>query len=1231
MKKLYLLLGLVFLLSISFVSAVLTDAIVSYSFNNVDTPLQDDSGNGITLTNNGATRFLQTGSNYAYDFDGTNDYMTFNPSISTGDKTYSLWIRSDGSATTTTENIFDNLDATNKGFQIRQNLNTVGDDLHVVVDDSYDIDSNIIPTIGTWYHILVTESSGTTTFYLNNVNVGSTPHVSTVTTVDFNLGRGNKYTTRLWNGAIDQVMIFDRALNSTERTELYNGGVIYNPYPPANITINDSTESTAVVKQVGSVSFSAGMTTILSSNFNVSVNETPLYGGYSFNVESNSGNTMYCELLIDGVVRSNITRTQTANQLGSVFIQTPTFLIDEGEHSQLLQCQRSAGLGAITITNADGIGHFLINQDLDFLPYNTSSFTNEAVSSGSSYTLIDSFTITIGNKTEVDTSQNRTNHIVLENQISYTNLGGSTELLSAYMSVNGTNCSKYPRTVTSGSTGSVSMDCILQNVTANATYTINVYANGSNAQYTGNTVAKNFFLSEGEIIGGTGVISGYSFSGANWNQIFNTSGGNLNHDVANAFTKLSYSVVTDINTQVDFYVVVADGNTFTTNTWSRDFVAGQTGVLIGHDILEDLPQDPNYNISLFARCGTGATCTIQGGSSLGYLTDVITTVLNGFNVSAYDYWDNSSISNFTVVDGGTWTTTTGSVFVFTENNPENLTISSNNYFDLNVNNHNTSNDYTAYLKQSDIKFRAYELGTNNSVSGVNFTIESVTFGVDNSFYLKAGSYNVTVFGGGYYTRTQEITVLALDNKTLRFDGNNGVGNTIFNISLTDYTTDLAISNFSVIAYSNESYDYTFTGSTTTGYIGVIGLQNDSYILNITSSGYASNNGNLLYNTNNYTAYNFLMFTYNSILINVFSAVDFTLIQPQQINISFIFNDSNFQNSTTTGQLYVDLLTPEDYELRFFTNGYNIISKYLTVTDDSTQNISIYLDVNTTATTQRFRIVDTSGDAVEGAVLRIQKEVLGYSENWVTTQETVTDSNGYCYGYIEKDPSIYYRFGVIVDGEFKPLIPSGNYFTTKTNFISSFTETIQLVVNLEEVTTSAIDVLDSITYDLSFTGNNSEYITFSFADGLSTIRGGRLLIYVEELNGTLSKTLVSNQSIIDFDGDITATLLVQNNTRYTVEAYILFQNSNSLVASRIITYEGDATIPASVGLLLAIIVMLFVLFITIILRPLLSIIITIGILYPLSVFGIISIPASIITSIIALGVILFVKVRGGGQQ
>lgn len=1133
MKKLYLLLGIVthkvrssikslavllifvFLLSISFVSAVVNDAIVSYSFNNVDTPLQDDSGNGITLTNNGATRFLQTGSNYAYDFDGTNDYMTFNPSISTGDKTYSLWIRSDGSATTTTENIFDNLDATNKGFQIRQNLNTVGDDLHVVVDDSYDIDSNIIPTVGTWYHILVTESSGTTTFYLNNVNVGSTPHVSTVTTVDFNLGRGNKYTTRLWNGAIDQVMIFDRALNTTERTELYNSGVIYNPYPPANITINDSTESTAVVKQVGSVSFSAGMTTILSSNFNVSVNETPLYGGYSFNVESNSGNTMYCELLIDGVVRSNITRTQTAKQLGSVFIQTPTFLIDEGEHSQLLQCQRSAGLGAITITNADGIGHFLINQDLDFLPYNTSSFTNEAVSSGSSYTLIDSFTITIGNKTEVDTSQNRTNHIVLENQISYTNLGGSTELLSAYMSVNGTNCSKYPRTVTSGSTGSVSMDCIIQNVTANATYTINVYANGSNAQYTGNTVAKNFFLSEGEIIGGTGVISGYSFSGANWNQIFNTSGGNLNHDVANAFTKLSYSVVTDINTQVDFYVVVADGNTFTTNTWSRDFVAGQTGVLIGHDILEDLPQDPNYNISLFARCGTGATCTIQGGSSLGYLTDVITTVLNGFNVSAYDYWDNSSINNFTVVDGGTWTTTTGSVFVFTENNPENLTISSNNYFDLNVNNHNTSNDYTAYLKQSDIKFQATQIITDNEVSPANFTIDGVTKGVNESFYLKAGTYNVTFSKTGYYDKTQEFTVAALDNETIIVTD---VSDTIINITAKHFINNDSITSFNGWLYHAAS-GTNITFITTTGYSQVEALNDTTFLLHIESDGYATLEETITVNTTPVYAYTVYMYSFNSIYINIYDLFTSDLIT-QQVDIDVISSIYSTTVNTTNGTYYLTLLTPEDYTLRFSSLGYITSNYFITVNNDSSQNLNVYLFNTSNSYNVTVNIVDESAQNVEGAIVKASRyDVI--TNTYKLYAAGVTNSDGETILPLTFNDE-YYKFTVEYNGVTKK-VTSPQYITGTTLVIQIF---IGDIAGNDYYNYLGID--SSLVFN---TNTNNFRFTYNDLDGL----GDNYCLYVYKLTGT-GETLTNSSCSSSSSGTILLGVTPVNGTYYVARAY-----------------------------------------------------------------------------------------------
>lgn len=1234
-KKICIGLSLVFFLLISFTLATAVppdaDSTVAYfGFDTLVIGANDYTPNNNDGTVNGATWNSSGIYEGAYSYDGVNDYISIPKNFSTmlnNDNTVSGWFYVNTFPSGADTDYIISFRG-ERNYNIRLNSENRLEWTAYTGSTEIKITSSIL-NINEWYFFTaVRDTTNGMSLYVNaqtpttNAYTGVFATSSLTRNALAELGNGALF----FNGSIDEIAVFNYSLSSNEIEYLYNNG---NPTKaqqyPFSSEINDSTESTFVARQQGTTSFGSGMTTIFSGSFNVSVNNTPVYGGYVFNVESNNANTIYCELVIDEVVVANITRSQNANVLGSAFIQSPLFLTENGTHTQRLQCQRQSGASLVTVSNAVGVGHFLVNQDQEIIPYNFTEYS-ESVTSASSYTLIDSYDITIGNKTEVDETQNRTNHIVIESKATYTN-NGANEVLGMYIDVNGTICPSYPRYVGSGSTGSVSMDCIISNVTQNATYTVNIYGNGTNALYEGNSIAKNFFLSASEIVGGTGVLAGYSFSGSDWTTVFESTGGNLNHDEANAFVKLAYSITTDINTQVDFYITIANGDTFTTDTWSRDYIAGQTGVIIGQDVIENLPQDPNYNITLFARCGVGATCTIDGGSSLGYVTDITTTTINGFNVSVFDVWDNASVLNFSVVDGGTWTTTTGSVIVFSEDDFINLTVSSDEYFSTSVLNHNTSENLNVTLRQTDIKFLAYELGSNDSLDNATFTIDGITKNANESFYLSAGTYTVTATNTGYYSRSKDITVEALDNRTIEFTGNDALADSLFVITARDFIDDSIVTNFTAYFYSDEDYDYSTSQTTTNGTVYFYGIQNDAYLLNISADGYATTIGYELTNTNNLTAYNITLFAFNSVLFNIYDANTFNLIT-DQVNLTFIYDNVNFKNSTTTGSLFVDLLIPEDYEVIFESAGYNTVSRFFSVSNDSTQTVNVYLDYNTTVS-QRFRVVDTANTPITGAYIRIQKQVLEEDENFVTVQEVITDENGYGFGLIEKAIDVFYRFSVVVDGEVKPLSPSGDFVTSKQSFLTTLDETVQLVVNLETESSSLIDQLSSISYALTLSGDDNELVNFWFIDGRNSIVGGRLVITYQLLNESLNEITLFDETINDFDGEFNAVLSVVNNTKYTIKAYILFENSVFLVDERVVVYDGDVFVNKGTGLLLAVIIMLFVMFATIMLRPLLSSILTFGILYPLTLFHIISFPVMIITSLIALAIILFV--RKGGQN
>ena len=75
---------------------------------------------------------------------------------------------------------------------------------------------------GSWNHILAVRNGGTNLLYINNGTAVSTSNATITHAEDFTIGRGGAHTSSLFEGKIDQVRIFSKALSSSEVTTLYN-------------------------------------------------------------------------------------------------------------------------------------------------------------------------------------------------------------------------------------------------------------------------------------------------------------------------------------------------------------------------------------------------------------------------------------------------------------------------------------------------------------------------------------------------------------------------------------------------------------------------------------------------------------------------------------------------------------------------------------------------------------------------------------------------------------------------------------------------------------------------------------------------------------------------------------------------------------------------------------------------------------------------------------------------
>ena len=84
------------------------------------------------------------------------------------------------------------------------------------------LNSSVLPSLNVWSHIAVTLSGSNANIYVNGVNTGTTSSINNVINNTQPIKIGNNNLGAIFNGDIDQVRIFNKAITSTEVTTLYN-------------------------------------------------------------------------------------------------------------------------------------------------------------------------------------------------------------------------------------------------------------------------------------------------------------------------------------------------------------------------------------------------------------------------------------------------------------------------------------------------------------------------------------------------------------------------------------------------------------------------------------------------------------------------------------------------------------------------------------------------------------------------------------------------------------------------------------------------------------------------------------------------------------------------------------------------------------------------------------------------------------------------------------------------
>jgi len=203
-----------------------TSCIATYRLNGDATDLSGNYNGTATSVTYVAGQFGDAGS-----FNGSSSYIDTNytpAAIST--HSVSIWFKTDISAVR--RGLFSDFSSAGTGYSTRLNLGISAlNKFEFVIGNGTDAWTdtttiNALPYLnGVWNNVVLVISGTSVKLYANDsliANLTSTIAAGTAGTQSISLGRPGDYNGLYFNGSIDQVRIFNKAISASEVTTLYN-------------------------------------------------------------------------------------------------------------------------------------------------------------------------------------------------------------------------------------------------------------------------------------------------------------------------------------------------------------------------------------------------------------------------------------------------------------------------------------------------------------------------------------------------------------------------------------------------------------------------------------------------------------------------------------------------------------------------------------------------------------------------------------------------------------------------------------------------------------------------------------------------------------------------------------------------------------------------------------------------------------------------------------------------
>lgn len=458
-------------------------------------------------------------------------------------------------------------------------------------------------------------------------------------------------------------------------------------------------------------------------------------------------------------------------------------------------------------------------------------------------------------------------------------------------------------------------------------------------------------------------------------------------------------------------------------------------------------------------------------------------------------------------------------------------------------------------------------------------------------------HNISIFAHNYLTETYT---------------NYNVSTNIYQImnyykSRHNITAFIQPLNVTPILYFNVSTSGGYTGRTTTGSLIVPTEWNSTETIFIYPDNYQYSN----VSTNGTGNWNYTFFLYgkNSLNIHFYDELTRNLIT-NLVSLEIISNIYSTNKTTTNGSIYVDLLQPTDYILRYYSNNTDYSQRLysLSVTDGSYSELSLYLlnesDPHYKEVTAN--VLSILNEKLIDATIYVQKYNVA-SNSYQNVEVVNTNFEGKAILHLTDNE--FYKFIIIYKGNI--------VLSTSPTYINEATMTFYC--NLAQDPTQSFYDIYGIKFNVSYS-NISQIFTYTYLDSNNVLSNTCLELY--KLDSIHGDTLVNSSCLTSHSGSISLGTVYVNGSSYEAKVYATIDGVKIHLKSLIINFGKELANTGKLGLYL-ILLMTIIFAMVGIFNPLVMLILAPLPLLFGAVTGLVDVSISIVAGVILAVLILIV--------